>query len=141
VIVLYDGDCGFCRRSVDWALRRDLERRLTATPIQSSMGEYLLADLTPEQRLREVHVINDDGRRSSGGAAVKDVLKALPTTRGLARVVSVSPRMTQLGYRLIANNRGLFGKLVRARPAPRSCTPEGSPRTGGGDPPRRGGSR
>jgi predicted DCC family thiol-disulfide oxidoreductase YuxK len=120
VIVLYDGDCGFCRRSVDWALRRDLERRLTATPIQSPMGDFLLADLTPQQRLREVHVINDDGRRSSGGAAVKDVLNALPTSRALARVVSVSPRMTQLGYRFVAGNRGLFGRLRSPRRAGRS---------------------
>jgi predicted DCC family thiol-disulfide oxidoreductase YuxK len=115
VIVLYDGDCGFCRRSVDWALRRDRDRRLTATPIQSPMGDFLLADLTPEQRLREVHLIDDDGRRSSGGAAVKDVLWALPSSRGLARVVSVSPRMTQLGYRFVANRRAFFGRLRSPR--------------------------
>jgi predicted DCC family thiol-disulfide oxidoreductase YuxK len=123
VIVLYDGDCGFCRRSVDWALRRDRDRRLTATPIQSPTGEFLLADLTPDQRLREVHVINDDGRRSSGGAAVKDVLRALPSARGLARVVSVSPRMTQVGYRFVANHRALFGKLRSPRSAQRSREP------------------
>ena len=120
MIVLYDADCGFCRRSVDWALRRDRDRRLTATPIQSTMGEFLLADLTPEQRLREVHVINDDGHRSSGGAAVKDVLKALPSTHSLARVVSVSPRMTQLGYRFVANHRGAFGRLRSPRCVRRS---------------------
>jgi predicted DCC family thiol-disulfide oxidoreductase YuxK len=113
VIVLYDGDCGFCRRSVDWALRRDRDSRLTATPIQSPAGERLLADLAPEQRLREVHVIHDDGRRSSGGAAVKDVLNVLPSARALARVVSVSPRMTELGYRVVANNRGLFAHLAK----------------------------
>jgi predicted DCC family thiol-disulfide oxidoreductase YuxK len=115
VIVLYDGDCGFCRRSVDWVLRRDRDRRLTATPIQSTTGDFLLSDLTPEERVREVHVINDDGRRSSGGAAVKDVLDALPSTRALARVVSVSPRMTQLGYRFVASNRGVFGRLRSPR--------------------------
>jgi predicted DCC family thiol-disulfide oxidoreductase YuxK len=120
VIVLYDGDCGFCRWSVNWALRRDRDRRLTATPIQSTTGEFLLGDLKPDERLREVHVINDDGSRSSGGAAVKEVLTALPTSRALARVVSVSPRMTQLGYRFVARNRSLFGRLASARCARRS---------------------
>jgi predicted DCC family thiol-disulfide oxidoreductase YuxK len=115
VIVLYDGDCGFCRRSVCWALRRDRDRKLSAAPIQSPTGEHLLADLTPEQRLREVHVIHDDGHRSSGGAAVKDVLTALPSTHALARVISVSPRMTELGYRVVANNRSLFGRLRSPR--------------------------
>jgi predicted DCC family thiol-disulfide oxidoreductase YuxK len=120
VIVLYDGDCGFCRWSVNWALRRDRSDRLTATPIQSTTGEFLLSDLTPEERLSEVHVINDDGRRSSGGAAIKDVLTALPSTRALARVVSVSPRMTQLGYRFVARNRAVFGRLASARCVRRS---------------------
>jgi predicted DCC family thiol-disulfide oxidoreductase YuxK len=123
VIVLYDGDCGFCRRSVDWALRRDRDGRLTATPIQSPAGERLLADLTPEQRLRAVHVIDDEGRRSSGGAAVREVLNVLPSSRALARVVSVSPRLTELGYRVVAGNRALFGRLASRRCARRSREP------------------
>jgi predicted DCC family thiol-disulfide oxidoreductase YuxK len=113
VIVLYDGDCGFCRRSVEWALKRDRNHVLTAETIQSPTGERLLADLTPEQRLREAHVIHDDGRRESGGAAARAVLNALPSTRGLARVVSVSPGLTERGYRFVANHRGLFGRLTR----------------------------
>src|SRR6185436_11986729 len=104
-------------------LQRDRDRRLTATPIQSPIGEYLLADLTPEERLRQVHLIHDDGHRSSGGTAVKDVLEALPSTRGLARVVSVSPRMTQVGYRFVANHRTLFGRLRSPRCVRRSREP------------------
>jgi hypothetical protein len=55
------------------------------------------------------HVVHDDGRRESGGAAVRDVLKALPSARGLALI---SP---ELLYRLIAGQRRQLSRLVPGR--------------------------
>jgi predicted DCC family thiol-disulfide oxidoreductase YuxK len=150
VIVLYDGDCGFCRWMVAWALERDRYRVMEVAPIQSPTGERLLAGLEPAERLRTVHVVRDDGRRTSGGAAAREVLEV--TARPLARLAAFSPRATDLVYRLVAGQRSRLSRLVPRRaklradrmlgatPAPRSGTPAGSPRTGGGGPPRRGGS-
>lgn len=158
MIVLYDRDCGFCRWTVAWALRRDRDGALRVAPIQSEAGERLLADMDPTERLRAAHVIHDDGRRSSGGAAMRDVLAALPSARVPARIAGVSERATELGYRLVAGNRSVASRLVpkaakaradlllaereeAARPDPRSGTPEGTPRTGGDALPRPEGSR
>ena len=150
MIVLYDGDCGFCRWMVAWALERDRDGVLTVAPIQSPAGERLLADLEPAERLRSVHVVHDDGRRTSGGAAAREVLEV--TARPLARLAAFSPRVTDLVYRLVAGQRSRLSRLVPrraklradrmlgAKPAPRFGTRAGSPRTGGGGPPRRGGS-
>src|SRR4051794_215605 len=150
-IVLYDGECGFCRWAVAWALERDRDGVLSVAPIQSPTGAQLLADLDPAERLRAVHVVHDDGRRESGGAAARAVLEA--TARPLARLAGMSPRATELVYRLVAGNRSRVSRLVPRRaklradrllaatPAPRSGTPAGSPRTAAGDPPRHGGSR
>jgi predicted DCC family thiol-disulfide oxidoreductase YuxK len=110
VIVLYDEDCGFCRWTMAWALRRDRNRALNVAPIQSSTGAELLADLTPAERLSSVHVVHDDGRRESGGAAVGDVLRALPSRHPLARVGSIP-----LVYRLAAANRSKLSRLVPER--------------------------
>ena len=112
LLVLYDDDCGFCRWTVAWALRRDRAGVLDVAPIQSDTGERLLADLDPAERLRAAHVIHADGRRSSGGAALRDVLDALPGTRGRARLAGLSERATELGYRLVANNRSRVSRLV-----------------------------
>ena len=79
MIVLYDGDCGFCRWTVAWALKRDRNGVLEIAPIQSPTGDRLLADLPPAERLSSVHVVGDDGGRESGGAAVREVLDALPS--------------------------------------------------------------
>jgi predicted DCC family thiol-disulfide oxidoreductase YuxK len=114
VIVFYDDDCGFCRWTLAWALVRDKQGVLTAEPIQSESGERLLGDLSEEERLRSAHVVHDDGRRTSGGAAVRDVLAAVPAGRGLARVLGLSPRATELAYRFVADQRRHISKLVPA---------------------------
>jgi predicted DCC family thiol-disulfide oxidoreductase YuxK len=115
VIVLYDGDCGFCRWTIAWALKRDRDNVLTVAPIQSTTGELLLADMEPTERLGSVHVVHDDAGRESGGAAVRDVLNALPAARPLARLAGISPRSTDLVYRLVAGHRGRLSRLVPER--------------------------
>jgi predicted DCC family thiol-disulfide oxidoreductase YuxK len=115
VIILYDGECRFCRWAVAWALDRDERRAVHVAPIQSSTGARLLADIAPAERLREVHVVHDDGRRESGGTAARAVLSALPSTRRLARLADLSPRATDALYAFVADHRGQFGRLVPDR--------------------------
>jgi predicted DCC family thiol-disulfide oxidoreductase YuxK len=42
-IVLYDGDCAFCRRTMRFAERRDPRHRLRFVALQSPAGRTLLA--------------------------------------------------------------------------------------------------
>jgi predicted DCC family thiol-disulfide oxidoreductase YuxK len=97
-----------------WALRHDRDRVLVAVPIQSSLGGELLADVAPSERLRSAHVVREDGRRGSAGAATADVLSALARTRALGRLGSGLPRSTELLYRVVAARRHSFGRLVGA---------------------------
>ena len=113
--MLYDSDCGFCRWTLDWALARDRDHVLEPHPIQSAKGAELLADLDPDERMSQAHVVHDDGRRDSGGAAMRAVLDVLPQARRLAWLARLSPRATDAGYRFVARHRGFFGKLVRLR--------------------------
>jgi predicted DCC family thiol-disulfide oxidoreductase YuxK len=115
VIVLYDSDCGFCRWTIAWALKRDRNHVLGVAPIQSSTGAELLADLDPAERLESAHAVHDDGRRESGGAAVRTVLEVLPSARPLAWLAGLSPRLTEAVYRLVADHRSAVSRLVPAR--------------------------
>jgi predicted DCC family thiol-disulfide oxidoreductase YuxK len=112
VIVLYDADCGFCRWAMAWAVRRDHRHVLVTAPIQSPLGSELLADVVPSERLRSAHVVRDDGRRRSGGAAAADVLSVLPSTRVLGQLAHSLPRTTALLYGVVAARRKNFGRLV-----------------------------
>ena len=42
-VVLYDGDCSFCRKTVDFARHRDPSTTLRFVPLQSHEGHNLLA--------------------------------------------------------------------------------------------------
>jgi len=98
-----------------WALRRDRDHVLVAVAIQSPRGAELLADLAPNERLRRAHVVHEDGRRRSGGAAAADVLSVLAPTRQLGRLARGSPRATELLYGLVATRRKSFGRLLGTR--------------------------
>jgi nitroreductase/predicted DCC family thiol-disulfide oxidoreductase YuxK len=95
-----------------WAVRRDQRHLLVTAPIQSSLGSELLADLVPGDRLRSAHVVHDSGCRRSAGAAVADVLSALPPTRSLGRLARRLPRATALLYGAVATHRESFGRLL-----------------------------
>jgi predicted DCC family thiol-disulfide oxidoreductase YuxK len=95
-----------------WAMRRDRCRALAALPIQSSLGNKLLEDVVPSERLRWAHVIRDDGRRRSGGAAAAEVLSVLPPTRALGRLACRWPRTTAVLYGVVAARRKSIGRLV-----------------------------
>jgi predicted DCC family thiol-disulfide oxidoreductase YuxK len=114
MIVLYDDDCGFCRWTLHWALDRDERRALTPVAIGSEEGERLLADLDPAARLASMHVVHGDGRRESGGAALRAVLASLPSTRAAARLAAASPAATDVLYAFVARHRARAGRLVGA---------------------------
>jgi predicted DCC family thiol-disulfide oxidoreductase YuxK len=112
VIVLYDADCGFCRWAVGLVLRHDHRNLLVTVPIQSPLGCELLVDVDPSDRLRSAHVVRDDGRRRSAGAAAAEVLGVLPRMHGLARLAHRLPSTTALLYGVVAKRRNAFGRLV-----------------------------
>jgi predicted DCC family thiol-disulfide oxidoreductase YuxK len=115
LIVLYDGDCGFCAVMLALLLRWDRAHRLDAASIQGSRGERLLGEMSPEDRLRSWHVI--DGARvvHSGGSAVPVVLAVLPGGAGFARVASRIPGVTSHAYEWVADHRVTLGRLFQAR--------------------------
>jgi predicted DCC family thiol-disulfide oxidoreductase YuxK len=123
VIVLYDSDCGFCRWTLNWALARDSNHVLEPHPIQSDTGAELLSDMDPEERMRSAHVVHEDGRRESAGAAMRAVLDVLPPARRLAWLARISPRATDAAYRVVARHRGAFGRLVRSSDRPTRLRP------------------
>jgi predicted DCC family thiol-disulfide oxidoreductase YuxK len=108
-LVLWDGDCGFCRRAVQWLLKNDRYGRLTAIPNQE-------ADISPELRAQcqnAVHVVKSDGSILRAGRAM---LFCVEQTRWhqLARIGewAIFIPFIELGYAFVARNRALFSKFL-----------------------------
>ncbi len=116
-IVLYDGDCGFCRVMLAALLAWDRARRLDSAPIQSGRGDRLLAGVPARERLASWHIVEDSARTVySGGAAIPVVLAVLPRGTPLARVAARFPDATSRAYDWVADHRAWLGRALGARP-------------------------
>lgn len=111
-VVLYDGDCGFCKWMLAGLLRLDRSARLRPIALQRPEAGALLADLDPGERMESWHLVAADGARLSGGAALPPLLRLLPGGRVPAAVFARFPRLTAGAYRWVADHRTRLSRLV-----------------------------
>ena len=109
--IVWDGECGFCRRAVDWALARDRGRCFEAVAYQAVSSPPMTPELRAACRIA-VHVHTTDGRWLRGGRACLFVLERIGWPR-LARLAATPPLvwLVELGYRVVAANRPVFSRL------------------------------
>ena len=112
--VLYDADCGFCQWLLAALLRWDRARRLRPLALQRPEAGQLLADLTPDERMASWYLISPTGERESGGTALAPILRLLPGGRVPAAAFARLPRLSERGYRWVADHRSQLSKAVPA---------------------------
>jgi predicted DCC family thiol-disulfide oxidoreductase YuxK len=115
--VLWDGECGICRRIAAWLARRDRAGALLILAYQEVPDPPLEADLRADCS-RAMQVMRSDGTRLRAGRAAIFCLEQ--TGWRWARPLRWWPLVpfTEIGYWLVARNRGLIGRLL---PAPTSA--------------------
>lgn len=87
-VVLYDGGCPICRRSVDWLMRRRGSDRLRPMALQTP-GLLEALGVDEAAAMREIHVVAADGRVRRGADGVLVALAALPGWRWLGALALV----------------------------------------------------
>lgn len=118
-LLLYDGVCGLCDRTVQFVLARDKGDRFRFATLQ---GEVARARLAPHgvdpATLDTFHLVvnvgGPDERVLSRSRGAVETLRRLPGVwRALGAALAVLPTfLADLGYRLIARVRyRVFGKL------------------------------
>jgi predicted DCC family thiol-disulfide oxidoreductase YuxK len=119
-LVLYDGACGFCHRSVAFLARRDRDgSRFRFAPLGGETAATRLSGTDALECYGTVVVLTEDGRLLSRGDAV---LHALARLEGgwpsLARALRLLPRLLRDGaYSAGARVRGrLFDRPPEACP-------------------------
>ena len=102
-VLVYDGDCGFCTRSAQWAMRR--AHGMQVVPWQQA--DLVSLGLTADQCGSAVQFVRD-GTVRSGGAAVAEALRecGLPY-RAAGRLLGARALrpLVERGYALVARNR------------------------------------
>jgi predicted DCC family thiol-disulfide oxidoreductase YuxK len=112
--LIYDGECGFCRASVDRVLRWDREHRLDVVPFQDQARVAGFGIPLPALAAA-MHLVIPGGGVFAGADAVPELLQLLPGKRWLAplfRVPGALPLARRV-YRRIAERRRC---LVRGYP-------------------------
>ena len=112
-IVLFDGDCAFCDRSVKWIIDHDRAARLRFAPQQSPVGKQMLVrHRLPVEGIESMVLIEAD-RVSTHSTAVLRIARSLPWPWKLCAAGLVIPRpMRDMVYSWIARRRyKIAGKL------------------------------
>jgi predicted DCC family thiol-disulfide oxidoreductase YuxK len=121
-VVVFDGECGFCRFWIDrWRDRAG--ERVEFLPYQDPEIARRFPDVTRAAFADAVHLFEPDGRVSSGARAVfrlsawtrrqpGDAVPSSTWTRAYDAVPGVRA-LTEAAYRYVANHRPLFTRVTR----------------------------
>lgn len=80
VTLIFDGECGFCTRSVRLVRALDRHNRITAIPYQHPDAEAIFG-VNPAEGAVSVWAVTPEGERYRGAAAVNAVLSVMLGTR------------------------------------------------------------
>ena len=110
VTVLFDDECRLCT-----SLARLLESRdgVSLAPIRSARGDRLLGDLPVSERDASLHVVDENGVRRSGAAALPGLAR-FRGGRPAAWLLERFPGATGRVYALVARNRQRLSRVLAA---------------------------
>ena len=115
-LVLFDGNCGFCRRTVE-RMREITGDRADYAPSQEAGGDF--PSILPEEFAREVKLVETDGQVYGAAEAVCRLVFGAGKSPWWGvplwayRAVPGVRRASEAGYRFVAGHRTLFSALVR----------------------------
>lgn len=110
-LILWDGECGFCRRTAHWFVSHDKTGTLTACAYQEAPSP----PMTPTLFVAcdsAVHIALADGTVLNAGRATLYLFECVGWG-WLARILRIPPFAWGVEplYRIIANNRTLFARF------------------------------
>jgi predicted DCC family thiol-disulfide oxidoreductase YuxK len=115
--LIYDGNCGFCRRWVERVRRWDRHGRLATLPYQAPDLEARFPQVSRADCVQRIHLVEPTGTVHRGAAAGREVLRRLPggwfwtLPLRLPGASGVAERI----YRWIAHRWGPLGGASAAR--------------------------
>ncbi len=112
-IVIYDGNCRFCTSQVRRLNQFDSRARLAYLSLHDPQVAAQFADLTHDELMRGMVVVDQLGRRHAGISAVRYLSRRIPRLWWLAPWLHIpgSFPFWSWMYRQIADHRYLFGRV------------------------------
>ncbi len=114
-IIIFDGYCNFCSRSVLFIIRRDKKRYFTFAASQTAEGQNIIEQYRPGELAEHSIVLISDGKVYRKSTAALRIARHLGRGwRGFYMLIIIPKGFRDLIYDLIARNRyRLFGMSDR----------------------------
>ena len=114
-IVLWDGQCGFCRRGMHWFQQRDGQGQLKMVPFQEAPSPPMTPELEIECH-KAIYIVHPDGSMTRAGRAILYLFETIGYGR-LARFLGHAPFVwgVEFGYWLVARNRYVASRIFFTR--------------------------
>lgn len=111
-VVIYDGHCKFCTSGVGWVAWLGGRSRLTFVSLHDPQVADLVPELTHDDLMREMVVVDRRGKRYAGASAFRYLTRKLPLLWPLAPFLHIpgSLPLWQWAYLRFARIRYRFGK-------------------------------
>jgi predicted DCC family thiol-disulfide oxidoreductase YuxK len=103
-LLVFDGECGFCTRTLGWIRLLDRKRLIETAPYQRS-GVPERLGISRERCAASVQWQGTDGSRAEGAAAVNAALSFALATSWPERIYRRSAGVQQRLYQWVADNR------------------------------------
>ena len=114
-VLLYDGECRFCRFMARAIEALDRDRRFGYLPFADELALDLLAPMPADEREHSIHVVFPDGDIASAGDALAELSRVLPLG-GVLTAAAHDHRRVRVAfhwsYDLVADQRGRLSSLV-----------------------------
>jgi len=113
--ILWDRDCGFCRRTTKWIKRHDKRDLFYTIPNQEAPSPPMTPELLAACE-HAVHVVKADGEILKAGRAVLFIFANIGFG-WMARPLMLPPFvwLIEVIYRIVANNRPFFARFMFTR--------------------------
>ena len=110
-IVFYDGDCGFCNRSVNFVMKHDQTKSIHFTPLQSDITKQIFSERNwPEPDLSTFYFLENGELYAKSSAAFR-VMNYFPWHKRWLRIFRFLPRgFTDWVYDQVAKRRSRLSK-------------------------------
>ena len=119
-ILLFDGECGFCNRSLRYFINHEKNKTMHFAPLQSAVGKELRAYFEIDEKIDSIILIRDHSAYIKSCAA----LRLMPYMKGLWPLmivfVVIPPFIRNWIYDLIAKRRmKIFGRVQNCELLPK----------------------
>ena len=109
--VLYDGDCGFCNRTVAYVLTNDRSKKIKFAAIQSEFAQNLFQDNDWDTPDLSTFYFICNGRKYEKSTAALKVAQSFSSIKKIFQIGWVIPKFIRdMGYDMIAKHRRKFSK-------------------------------